>query len=127
MPNWLSAVWVVMIFIACLADEKFVKSQVVAYSALAVFILNYLIVLYAFIPNTLTSNLGWGGTSLIRGQQGRYLTPVFVVLGLFFANEKFKTRFTYRSWFPLLLIVVVIFSNFLMYYNTMFGLIYMGL
>ncbi|MGV7660217.1 hypothetical protein PJM47_30970, partial [Mycobacterium kansasii] len=68
MPIWTATVWYLLLFILPFSEEKYIKSKVISYGAVIIFILGVFATYYGFL------NFGDGSSSYIQGVQGRYFT-----------------------------------------------------
>ena len=89
------------------------KSKIVSFGALGVFGVSILAVYMAFI----SYNNAISGQ--IYGVQGRYFTPVLLLLSLFISNEKFKLKIKPKGTIIFIMIIIVIVSNTLIVTNTL--------
>lgn len=116
LPYWIAGVWFTLIIFVLLVEGKYVKSKLVSFGALAVFIASILAVYLNFIPfNEATSGQ-------IYGVQGRYFTPVLLLLSLFIGNEEFKLKITPKKTIFVWVLIIVFVSNMLLVVNTLSGM-----
>lgn len=123
MPPWLIGLWFGLLFIGLLVDKKVYKSKFISLSSLGIIVLGVVSVYYGFLySGSLVSSFGvrFG----IQGVQGRYSTPLLLILPLVFSNEKIKLKVLGYHKVVLLMIFAVVISNFLLVFNTLWAMIY---
>ncbi|WP_081165651.1 DUF2142 domain-containing protein [Lactococcus garvieae] len=113
LPYWIAGVWFALLICILLVEDKYVKSKIVSFGALGVFGVSILAVYMAFI----SYNNAISGQ--IYGVQGRYFTPVLLLLSLFISNEKFKLKIKPKGTIIFIMIIIVIVSNTLIVTNTL--------
>lgn len=113
LPYWIAGVWFALIICILLVEDKYVKSKVISFGALGVFVVSVLAVYMAFISyNNATSGQ-------IYGVQGRYFTPILLLLSLLVGNEKFRLKIKPKGTIILLMIIIIVVSNTLIVTNTL--------
>jgi len=122
MPIWLSAAWLLMLILAALEEEKFVKHPLVSWGSLSVFILNFLGIYITFMVE-----IGGGRNrelGFIWGLQGRYFTAFIPLLLLFLADKKFKLKVSSFRTISVLSFLLIVGANLLLLFNTLFRILY---
>ncbi|MDT2866759.1 DUF2142 domain-containing protein [Lactococcus lactis] len=121
MPTILIAIWGILIVLVSISEKAFHKSVLLSFSASLVIMLGIFSAYYGF--------LGYGSLSgfalrmTIQGVQWRYFTPLLLLLPLIFSNERIKFRVPSRNSVVIFMIVTAIVSNFLLVFNTLWGMI----
>ncbi|RZI49603.1 DUF2142 domain-containing protein [Lactococcus kimchii] len=115
-PFWLSGVWFALIICMLLVEEKYVKSRFISRGALGIFLASVLAVYIAFLP------LGGSGSGQIWGVQGRYFTPLLPLFSIVVGSDKFKLKISPHKPLIISMIIIVVFSNFLVLINTLSGM-----
>ncbi|MDR2833108.1 MAG: DUF2142 domain-containing protein, partial [Streptococcaceae bacterium] len=90
MPIWLSAAWALILALVALSEEKFVKHSLISWGSLAIFMMN-LLGLYLIFMNDFTSGRN-GELGSIGGIQGRYITPLFLMVFIFISDSRFRLK-----------------------------------
>ncbi|MFC4653061.1 DUF2142 domain-containing protein [Lactococcus nasutitermitis] len=127
MPLWVSGVWYVLLILILLTEEKFVKSRLLSLGALLLFLLGVLAVYFSYMnyfsPSINVTNVRAVG--VITGIQGRYFTPTLLLFPLVFANTHFKIQLNRKNMIFAFSIIVIIISNILLLFGTLFGIYYL--
>jgi uncharacterized membrane protein len=113
LPYWIAGVWFALLICILLVEDKYVKSKIVSFGALGVFGVSILAVYMAFI----SYNNAISGQ--IYGVQGRYFTPVLLLLSLFISNVNFNLKIKPKGTIIFIMIIIVIVSNTLIVTNTL--------
>lgn len=121
MPVWLVGVWAALLVVICLSEEKITESRLVNWGVLGIFIINLLALYYSFLNFKTSFINGYGSTNAILGVQGRYTTPFYLLATLAPVNVKVtKTRTLIIA-----MIIIVVLSNFLLLFNTLYAITFM--
>lgn len=111
-PLWLSAVWLVLIVIVTLSEEKYVESKFISYGTLVLFILAVIAVYYGFLSTA-------AGNGYISGVQGRYFTPLLLLFSIISGHKSFKLKLHSYKTVVIALIVIAVGSNVLLLVDTL--------
>lgn len=126
-PVWVSLMFLLLLLWVCFTQERFVLDKyryprLIGLISLGSIILVYIATYYGFLPFPATYH-GEAGREPIIGIQGRYFTPVFLMLIPLFSSFKFK-KFGTKPYSFLLMLGIIIFSNLLVVYNTLYTLLF---
>ena len=117
MPIWTATVWYLLLFILPFSEEKYIKSKVISYGAVIIFILGVFATYYGFL------NFGDGSSSYIQGVQGRYFTASLLLLSIFAGNQYFKIKInSFKTVFYLTFGIVLV-TNVMLVFDTLVGLV----
>lgn len=125
-PIWVTVSWCVLLILCLLAEEKFVKSKLISFGALSLLILNILAVYFQYMisgyydTGTTAANQLVGA---ISGVQGRYFTPLFLLLVLFSGSTYFKAKIKETRVIVALVISLAVLSNIILIVNNFWGVI----
>lgn len=130
LPNWLASIWFgLILFITFFGNEKYLSDnklgKFTSFFALFLFLLNYIIVYFIFLIDTVPqvkSNLL--SVNLVPGVQGRYFTPLFLLLSIYSAGSSLDFKIKNQNWLYIFTIVVIIFSAGLFFINSYKVLLY---
>lgn len=126
MPVWLTGVWFILVAVSALVEEKFVESRLVSIGSVIIFVLGIIAVYLGFYKLSFATGRS-GIMGYIGGVQGRYITPLLLLLPLIVGNLKFKAKFSSCRLATLFMVVTVLVSGGLLVFDTWFSAIYMGL
>lgn len=118
MPNWLSAVWLVALVLAAFSEEKIVHHAFLSWGSLAIYFANMFGLYLVFFEGYASGRNAAVGQ--IGGLQGRYITPLFLLLFIFASDVRFKLKVSSRNIVALFSVVLIIISNLLLLFNTLF-------
>lgn len=121
MPFWLTSIWFILLVLAAFSEQKYVKSSLVSWGALGIFILNILAIYITFFTGFTSGRAEAMGA--IGGVQGRYFTPMFLLFSLFAANSKFRLKVVSYRTVLISSIVMIVFSNGLLLFDTLFTIL----
>jgi uncharacterized membrane protein len=125
-PIWVTISWCVLLVLCLLSEEKFVKSKLISHGALLLLIVNILAVYFQYMisgyydTGTTAANQLLGA---ISGVQGRYFTPLFLLLVLFVGSNYFKAKIKETKVIVTLVISLAILSNIILIVNNFWGVI----
>jgi hypothetical protein len=125
MPVWLVGVWAAMLAVVAAVEERYITSRLIVWGSVSIFALNLLAIYYSFLAFKSSFINGVNSANDILGVQGRYTTPFYLLAAFIpasgWANLKLKK--------PLRLlvsvIVIVVLSNALLLFNTLYGIVYL--
>ncbi len=124
MPLWVSGAWYVLLVLIAFSEEKFVESKIISFGSLALFFVGILAVYYSYMPYYVASTLrSLDILGRIGGHQGRYFTPTLLLFVLFVGSTKFKARFFAGKSLLVFSVCIIIISNVLLVFGTLFGMI----
>jgi len=126
MPFWLAGFWYLLIALLPFAEDKFVKSRWISYLALLLFVLNLVAIYFSYLSFGFDINVTAGYLSLIYGPQGRYLTPTLLLFNIFAGNQHFKLKIKPYKTALIATVIIVVISNSLLLFNTIYGALFMG-
>lgn len=121
MPTALIAVWAILVALSLISDKGYHKSVLLSWSTFLVMMLGIFSAYYGFLGYGMIQNFALRMT--IQGVQWRYFTPLLLLLPLIFSNERIKFRVPARNSVVIFMIVTAIVSNFLLVFNTLWGMI----
>ncbi|MGT2957490.1 hypothetical protein A9Q68_03620 [Streptococcus bovimastitidis] len=116
MPSWVTALWIVLLVIVLLSEEKFVINLSLSIFALFLFIIGMLGVYYIQL------SYGADGTSYIKGVQGRYFTPTLLLLLIFVAGIGNKLILKKSYYLTFSVVISSILTNLMVIFNTIIDL-----
>lgn len=125
-PAWVTIAWFIVFAICLLSEEHFVKSKLISYGAGILFLANIAAVYFSFMVSgyvdstTSTANQILGA---ISGVQGRYFTPLLLLLILFVGNKKFKVKVEMSNSIIVTVVGLVVVSNVILIINSLWTLI----
>lgn len=121
-PAWVTIAWFIVFVICLLSEEHFVKSTLVSFGAGLLFIANIVAVYFSFMTSgyidstTTTANQLVGA---ISGVQGRYFTPLLLLLILFVGNKNFRVKIEMSTTIIATVVGMVIVSNIILIMNNL--------
>lgn len=121
MPTVLIAVWGILIVLASISDKSYHKSVLLSWSTSLIIVLGIFSVYYGFLNYGSVRSFALRMT--IQGVQWRYFTPLLFLLPLIFSNERIKIRMLSKNSVVMFMIGTAIVSNFLLLFNTLWGMI----
>lgn len=121
MPTILIAIWGILVLVALLSDESYHKSILLSWATSLVIALGIFATYYGFLGYGMLQ--GFALRMTIQGVQWRYFTPLLLLLPLVFSNQKFKTKVVNRNAVLIFMAITAIVSNFLLVFNTLWGMI----
>ncbi|HAP15786.1 MULTISPECIES: DUF2142 domain-containing protein [Lactococcus] len=128
MPYWVAGAWYILLVLVMLSEEKFVKSKLLSFGALGLFLANFLGVYHGFLTflgagyNPAPNNIVAGA---IYGQQGRYFTPFIPLLALGLSNTALPLKILSKRSVLYLTVGLAFVSNFILIFATLFGIYYL--
>jgi len=128
MPFWVSGIWYVLLVVILLSEKKYVRSTFLALFSVFLFVLGIVAIYYSYISQTVSrDDVGiMKEIGAISGVQGRYFTPTLLVLSIGVGSEKLKVKINSQYFASYFAIVVVILSNALMLFGTLFGIYFLS-
>lgn len=125
MPLWISGIWYILLVLVILSEEKITDSRLFSWGSLILFFVGVAGVYYSYLPYYVPSSLSsLDSLGRIGGLQGRYFTPTLLLLPLFGGNTRFKTKITSENSIWIFSVVVIVISNALLLFGTLFGMMY---
>lgn len=122
-PMYATGLWIILITIILLSEEKLVKSKMLAVSALLLFLGGIAAVYYGYFSMNYDSTPRGVILGEVAEMQGRYFTPTVLLLPLVISYEGFKLKLSNQNTVATIMIVVTIFTNALLVFGTWFALI----
>ncbi|MCT0016657.1 DUF2142 domain-containing protein [Lactococcus lactis subsp. lactis] len=124
MPTSLIAVWGILVATVSISERAYHRSMLLSWFSFIVLLLGIFSTYYGFLGFIWTDGLpGFALRMTIQGVQWRYFTPLLLLLPLIFSNERIKFRVPSRNSVVIFMIVTAIVSNFLLVFNTLWGMI----
>lgn len=120
MPLYLSGVWAIFVVLVVLVEEKYVDNAWISWGAFMLFFLNMIALYMAFFTGYSSGRNEAMGQ--ISGIQGRYITPTLLLFSLFASNSKFKIKLESYKTVVVASVVLVVFSNSVLLFNTLYQL-----
>lgn len=126
-PAWVSMGWYVVLFVALLSEDKFIKSKLISLASMLIFLLGITAVYYAYMTYTPTGAPVGNSTILgqMQGLQGRYFTPTLFLLLFVTCQEKFKIKIKGSKGVLLFVTGTAVVTNILLLFSTLFGAYYL--
>jgi hypothetical protein len=125
-PFWLAGAWLLLIVLILLFEERYVASPFISFGALGLFILIAVGTFFGFVNYTVNGAVSNGvALGQIVGLQGRYFTPLLLLLGIFAGYQKFKLKLKRQNILVVATLILSIVSSALLLYGTLFGMYYL--
>lgn len=121
MPGGLVAVWSILVLICVISDKEYHRSVLLSWASFLSILLGIFSAYYGFLNYGAAQNFALRMT--IQGVQWRYFTPLLLLLPLIFSNGRIKFRVPERNSVIIFMVVTVVISNFLLVFNTLWGMI----
>jgi uncharacterized membrane protein len=123
LPLWVSMVWVLIVVILSAADEKFVKTKLISWFAVLLFLAGLAGVYYEYVgyfaPKVEMTQDRYLG--VIQGVQGRYFTPTILLLSLIAGYDKFPLKIKFSNVLLYVTILMIVVTNFMLVFNTLYA------
>ena len=124
MPTSLIAVWGILVAIVSISEKSYHKSVLLSWTSFIVLLLGIFATYYGFLDFIWIYGLpGFALRMTIQGVQWRYFTPLLLLLPLIFSNDSIKVKVPSRNSIIIFMIVTAVISNFLLVFNTLWGMI----
>jgi hypothetical protein len=122
MPTWTSIVWFICLSFTLLNTENITNSRIIGISALSLFFISFMVVIVGYFGAENNGNLIIGN---LGSWQGRYFTPVFLLLIIYVGS---RPRLSFLRWsqrcFKYFLVIAAL-LNAILIYNTLFNVYYL--
>ncbi|GAB2026773.1 DUF2142 domain-containing protein [Lactovum odontotermitis] len=123
-PTWMLGVWFALLAFVLIYEKSYHASNFVSLGALFLLIIGVLGTYYYQLNyGEAIDNIGLQDT--IQGVQGRYHTPLLMLLSPALANSRWSFRMRTMKQGVVLAIIglIAVFSNFMLIYNTLYALV----
>ncbi|MEG1485852.1 DUF2142 domain-containing protein [Lactococcus sp.] len=126
-PAWVSMIWFIVLFVALLSEDKFIRGKLIPVISGIIFLLGIVAVYYSFMTYTPTGSPVSNATLVgqMQGLQGRYFTPTLFLLLFVTCHEKFKIKINGQKGVLLFVMSTAIITNVLLLFSTLFGIYYL--
>ncbi|AIS02800.1 DUF2142 domain-containing protein [Lactococcus lactis] len=126
-PAWVSMIWFIVLFVALLSEDKFIRGKLIPLISGIVFLLGIVAVYYSFMTYTPTGAPVSNATAVgqMQGLQGRYFTPTLFLLLFITCHEKFKIKINGQKGVLMFIMSIAIVTNILLLFSTLFGIYYL--
>lgn len=121
MPGGLIAVWGVLVAVVSISEKSYHKSVLLPWVSFIVILLGIFSTYFGFLG--FGDLLGFGLRMTVQGVQWRYFTPLLLVLPLIFSSSRIKFKAMNTNSLVIFMAITAIVSNFLLVFNTLWGMI----